>query len=157
MKAMKAMKDMQDNLTKPRVLVIDDQASIRFLIARLLSRNFEVACARDVDDGLSRLAAFKPDVILMDVDMPGKNGIEGLQEILKLDLGVRVIVMTGSFLSADRDSFIALGADAFIPKPFATRELFDLVTRLAGGRSERRSPCAAEDPRHFPCELLDII
>ncbi|MFH0908329.1 MAG: response regulator [bacterium] len=151
------MKDMNDNLTKRRVLVIDDQASIRFLLTRLLSRNFEVACARDVDDGLSRLAVFKPDVILMDVDMPGKNGIEGLQEILKLDLGVRVIVMTGSFLSADRDSFLALGADAFIPKPFATREVFDLVTRLAGARIARRSPCSAEDPRRFPCEQIDII
>ncbi|MFH0908502.1 MAG: response regulator [bacterium] len=148
---------MHDNPTKPRVLVIDDQASIRFLLTQLLSRDFEVSCACGVDDGLSRLGVFKPDVILMDVDMPGKNGIQGLREIRKLDPDVRMVVMTGSFLSVDRDSFLALGADAFIAKPYATRELLDLVTRLAGDSFGRRSPCAAQDARRFSYEQLDVI
>ena len=115
---------------KPQMLVVDDESCIRLLLARVFGRTFQVACAASVDEGMTQLAEGAPSVILMDVNMPGKDGIQGLLEVRVIDPFVPVIIMTGSILAMEGESLLQQGADAFVTKPFDVVELIRIVTQL---------------------------
>ena len=115
---------------KPQMLVVDDESCIRLLLARVFGGMFQVTCAASVDEGMKQLAEGAPSVILMDVNMPGKDGIQGLHEVRAIDPFVPVIIMTGSILAMEGESLLQQGADAFVTKPFDVVELIRIVTQL---------------------------
>jgi ribonuclease P protein subunit RPR2 len=117
-----------------RILLVDDDPGLRLL----LRTTFEVADI-EVDEAESAAAAQRqivrrrPDVIVLDVRMPGMSGIE-LTERLKSDertCKIPVVLLTGS--GSDEEELVASGADAVMRKPFGPLELLSLVERLAGG------------------------
>ena len=110
--------NMIANAHRPRMLIIDDEPGIRLLLARIFGRSYHVVCAGSVDEGMRQLTFAEPDVILMDIDMPGKNGLQGLQEIRVIDPFVRIIIMTGSVLPTDCDTIIDQGAAWTAPPSF---------------------------------------
>ena len=126
------------------MLVIDDESGIRMLLARFFSRTFEVICAGTVDEGLRHLTIAAPDIILIDFNMPGKNGIQGLREIRRIDPYVSIIMITGSMLSGEANQVMKEGADAFLTKPFELPDLARLVTRLTAPGSAKSG--RDEDP-----------
>ena len=124
------------------ILVCEDDSTHRDLIRASLSHgNYEFF---EVGDGRRLLGAAEgtdPDLIILDLRLPGSNGIELLEE-LRADselAAVPVLVLTGSVQQSDRDAAYAAGADGFLPKPFSPRQLATLVESLVErGRPDRR-------------------
>lgn len=111
-------------VTAPRVLVVDD-CQVNIVIAQtvLLAENFDVETAADGLEAIQKVASFGPDLILMDVQMPGMDGIE-VTRILKADLAtrhIRIVAFTGYALRDDEAKMRAAGCDAYLSKPIDVR------------------------------------
>jgi len=122
-----------------RILVIEDQADNRQILRDLLaSAKFEVIEAEDGETGLAAGAKHRPDLILMDIQLPGLDGYEATRR-LKADEGLKsipIIVVTSYALGGDADKARAAGCDAYISKPYSPRQL------LAKVREYLSSPAA---------------
>ncbi len=125
----------------PRVLVVDDDAQNRDLLARRLERQgFEVATARDGLEGLRRLDADDPDLVMLDVMMPGMNGLEVLERIRhsRSISELPVILATGLAETADAVEGLERGANDYVTKPFDFPMVIARIrTQLASSRSSR--------------------
>jgi DNA-binding response OmpR family regulator len=114
-----------------RILVIDDDPMVRKVVVRILLRGgHDVLYAADGDEGLLTFRDQTPDLVITDIIMPGKEGIETIREISSLSPGARIIAMSGGFRQSSFDVLhIAgqLGACKTIAKPFSAAELLALV------------------------------
>jgi two-component system cell cycle response regulator DivK len=112
-----------------RILVIEDQRDDRQILRDLLtSADFEVIEAEDVEAGLAA-AAHRPDLILMDIQLPGIDGYEATRR-LKADTllhAIPIIAVTSYALAGEADTARAAGCDAYIPKPYSPRQLLAKV------------------------------
>ena len=112
------------------VLIIDDSPTEVHVFRQMLMNNdIEVSVAKNGEEGIEKAIEIKPDCILMDVVMPGKNGFEVLQELHYINLDIRVIVLTAH---ADVKSAIEaanLGASDFISKPYDFDELLITIRK----------------------------
>lgn len=93
---------------------------------------FAVAVARDGEEGLAAIRAGRPDLVVLDVMMPKQNGYEVLAAV-RADpalAGVRILMLTAKGRPAESEKGLELGADAYMPKPFSTRELVDKAKSL---------------------------
>ena len=124
---------MEEN---PRVLVVDDDAGIRDLLADYLAKQgMTVKTARDGKEMDERLGGFAPDLVVMDLMMPGEDGLS-LTRRLKADRNVPVIMLSARGEDIDRIVGLEVGADDYLPKPFNPRELLArirAVLRRGGG------------------------
>ena len=109
------------------IMVVDDELAILRLLSRTLEgEGYNVATAPDGESALSQLADYKPDLILLDIMMPGLNGFEVL-DIIRKSSNIPVIMLTArQEVTAIRDALV-LGADDYIKKPFGTLELLARV------------------------------
>lgn len=107
-----------------RVLVVDDDAEVRDMLRGLLtSRGLEVATAPNGDRAMQAIARRAPDVVLLDVVMPGLSGVEILQAIRTIAPRVKVIMMSDEATPAQKMRTLALGAFDFVVKPVDTAYL----------------------------------
>lgn len=115
---------------KPRlVLVVDDDEMIRRLVRAVLEADeFEVAEARDGETALQLASATQPSVVVLDVMMPGLDGVEVCRRLDHEQ--VKVVVLTARDDPKLEVEARAAGADAFMTKPFSPMELLDLVGEL---------------------------
>lgn len=115
-----------------RILIVDDNATNLKLVAYLMRANgYEVDTALDAESALEALRAHRPDVILMDIQLPGIDGLE-LTRRLKADSGTReivIIAVTAYAMKGDQDKALAAGCDDYITKPIDTRALPDTIAR----------------------------
>ena len=118
-----------------RVLIADDEANIVASLEFLMEQaGFEVKVATDGAAALALVAGFRPDLVLLDVMMPVKNGYEVCQQ-LKSDpdtRSVKVILLSAKGRDVEVVKGLELGADAYVTKPFSTRELVAKVKELLG-------------------------
>jgi len=119
-----------------KVLIVDDHSDIRRLIRITLGRNFEVFEAEDGSSGLELTRKLKPDVVVLDVMMPGE--LDGLQvlEAIRADARLahtRVIMVTARGQVSDYDDGMAKGADAYFTKPFSPLQLVTCIKEMLGG------------------------
>ena len=116
-----------------KILIADDEQNIVISLEFLMKREgFEVSIAHDGEEAVRRIRAERPDLVLLDVMMPKKSGFEVCQEI-KADptlAAVRVLMLTAKGRDTEVAKGLALGADAYMTKPFSTRELVDKVRSL---------------------------
>jgi len=118
-----------------KILVADDEPNIVISLEYLLKREgYTVVVARDGQEALDAIARDLPDLVLLDVMMPKKTGFEVCQELRSNDAyqGVKVIMLTAKGRDTDVTKGLGLGADAYMTKPFATRELVQKVAELLG-------------------------
>ena len=119
----------------PTILVVDDTVDTRELYALYLrSQGFSVVTAHDGASGVALARDRRPDVIVMDLSMPGLDGIAATRQ-LKADERTRqtpVIILTGYPMRAIQDGALAAGADAFLTKPCLPEDLEQQVQRLLG-------------------------
>jgi two-component system chemotaxis response regulator CheY len=115
------------------VLVIDDDPVVCQVVRRVLERRgFDVATAGDAQSGLGRFAELRPDLVIVDILMPGKEGIATILELRETDPEARILAMTGGggFNSAVVLRIAELvGADNSLAKPFLPAELVATVER----------------------------
>jgi DNA-binding response OmpR family regulator len=106
-----------------RILLVDDEPELRRMVRRYLqAEGFEVVEASAGPDALSRLGSSAPDLVVLDVAMPGIDGFEVLQEIRRHS-EVPVIMLTARAEEVDRVVGLTIGADDYVTKPFSPREL----------------------------------
>jgi two-component system, OmpR family, alkaline phosphatase synthesis response regulator PhoP len=106
-----------------KILVIDDEPSITNLVSAYLKpEGYEVYTAADGNAGLKAARAFKPDLIILDVMLPGMDGIELLSR-LRRESEVYVIMLTARTEETDKIVGLSVGADDYMTKPFSPREL----------------------------------
>jgi two-component system alkaline phosphatase synthesis response regulator PhoP len=106
-----------------KILVIDDEPSITKLVgAYLKPEGYEVFVASDGNAGLKAARAFKPDLIILDIMLPGMDGIELLSR-LRRESDVYVIMLTAKTEETDKIVGLSVGADDYVTKPFSPREL----------------------------------
>ncbi len=127
-----------------RVMIVEDEAELARLLADYLRRDgFETEIVSDGDQAMAALRRGVPDMVLLDVMLPGLNGIEVLRELRKTS-NVPVILATARVEEIDRLIGLELGADDYVCKPYSPREVVARVrtvlrrARLAGAPDPRR-------------------
>ena len=118
-----------------KILIADDEPNIVISLEFLmLNSGYQVETAANGEDALRRIAGFCPDLILLDIMLPQKNGFEVCQKIRENPAwnGIKVVMLTAKGRESEVTKGLALGADAYITKPFATKELLAQVQRLLG-------------------------
>jgi two-component system sensor histidine kinase/response regulator len=129
-------------IKRARILVIDDEKVIRDSCTRIFSsEGYEVRSAENGDRGLELFREFHPDLVLVDLKMPGKSGTEVLKDIEKVEPNVVKIVITGYATVSSAVDSMKKGAYDFIPKPYTPDEILLIVSR---GLERRRLLLEAE-------------
>ncbi|MCS6877385.1 MAG: response regulator [Geminicoccaceae bacterium] len=116
-----------------RVLVVDDEPNIVLSLEFLMRRaGFEVQVARTGGEALKALEGEPPDLVLLDVMMPEVDGYEVCERLRAKPewRKTKIVMLTARGREAERERGLALGADAYITKPFSTRELVEQVKRM---------------------------
>ena len=115
---------------KPRILVIDDETAIRDSVRMILEyEHYECISASSGPEGLTILKKDQPDMVVLDIKMPGMSGLEALSEIRKVDESVPVAMMSGHGTVADAMQATRLGAFDFIEKPFTSERVLVTVAK----------------------------
>jgi DNA-binding response OmpR family regulator len=116
-----------------KILIVDDEPNIVISLEFLMKKEgFEVAVAADGEEGLARVASFRPDLVLLDVMMPKKSGFEVCEAIRSNpdNAGIQVVMLTAKGRDTEVAKGLALGADAYVTKPFSTKELLAKVKAM---------------------------
>jgi len=128
-------------MTSARILVVDDEPQIRRVMRTLLtSHGYIVTDARSGDEALERLRDDKPDLIVLDMNMPGMGGLEACRAI-RSGSDAAIIMLTVRNTEQDKVDALDAGADDYITKPFHTRELLARIRAAL-----RRLPLAPDTP-----------
>jgi DNA-binding response OmpR family regulator len=120
---------------RKRILIADDEPNIVVSLEFLMQREgYEVRAAADGEETLRQVQEFKPDLVLLDIMLPLRNGFEVCQRIRENPewRHTRIVMLTAKGREVEVTKGLALGADVYITKPFATRELLASVQRLLG-------------------------
>src|SRR5512137_733387 len=126
-----------------KILVIDDEPSITNLVSAYLKpEGYEVFTASDGRAGLKAVQAYKPDLVVLDLMLPGMDGLELLSQVRR-ESNVYVILLTARTEETDKIVGLSVGADDYVTKPFSPRELTARVKaamrRLQAGASSPQS------------------
>ena len=118
-----------------KVLIVEDNAANRLLMVDILKvHGYEVLEAKDGQEGIRLARELRPDLILLDMQMPVLDGIEAAR-ILKSDpetRHIKILAFTSFAMKGDRERILAAGVDEYMAKPIDTRQLPLLVRRLLG-------------------------
>ncbi len=119
-------------MSRPSILIVDDnESNVRLLEATLLAHPYVVRTAMDAEEAIKVLETFEPRLILMDIQLPGMDGLE-LTRLLKRDPARRhivVLALTAYAMKGDEEKAIAAGCDGYITKPIDSRSLPELIAR----------------------------
>ncbi|GHF98595.1 MULTISPECIES: response regulator transcription factor [Amycolatopsis] len=128
-----------------RVLVVDDDETVRDVVRRYLEvGGFTVDMAGDGAEGLAKFAAHEPDLVVLDVMMPGINGLEVCRRLRQVSQ-VPIVMLTALGEEENRIAGLQLGADDYVTKPFSPKELaLRVASVLRRARMPRPEPAAAE-------------
>ena len=121
-----------------KILIADDEPNILISLEFLMKREgYQVALARDGQEALDAIARDRPDLVLLDVMMPRKTGFDVCQALRadESNRDVIVVMLTAKGRDTDLAKGMALGADAYLTKPFSTKELVQTVRELLQARA----------------------
>lgn len=118
-----------------RILIVDDEPNIVLSLEFLMKKSgYEVTTATDGDQALAAVDRDNPDLVLLDVMMPRKDGYQVCQILReRTDLpDLRIVMLTAKGRDVEREKGLSLGADDYITKPFSTQDVVDKVDELLG-------------------------
>jgi DNA-binding NarL/FixJ family response regulator len=151
-----------------KLLLVDDHAVVRSGLANMLASQPGLEVLSEVGDGETALRLIReqtPDVVLLDVVMPGMGGIECLRRIKKVAVDVKVLMLTSSDLGSDVIAAINAGANGYVTKTVSSAELVDSIWTVARGERflcdevkrliEREEPAVQLTPREL--EVLQLL
>ena len=117
--------------TKPRVLVVDDEQSIRELLqVSLKFQGFDVEAAQDGPAALDRVRTFRPDVMVLDIMMPGMDGLGLLKRLRQDGIDAPALFLTARASVEDKVAGLTLGGDDYVTKPFSLEEVVARINVL---------------------------
>jgi two-component system KDP operon response regulator KdpE len=128
-------------LSAGRILVVDDQPQMRrFMRSTLTSAGYEIDDAKTGEEALMKVREFHPDLVLLDINMPGMGGLDTCREI-RTGTSIAIIMLTVRNSEEDKVAALDAGADDFITKPFSTPELMARIRAAL-----RRVPISQSSP-----------
>jgi DNA-binding response OmpR family regulator len=119
-----------------RILIAEDEpnivASLEFLLQK---EDYEVRVARNGEEALELVERFRPDLVLLDVMMPLRSGFDVCRKIRENPAlrRIKIVMLSARGRDVEREQGLALGADAYVTKPFSTKELLAKVSELLPG------------------------
>lgn len=126
--------ELQKGVALKRILIVDDEKNLVNSIKRTLklAGNYEVDAAYDGFDAGRKLLAFKPDLVILDIRMPGMDGYEVAKRIKESPEGgrVRIIAVSAFFEEEGKERILSLGADACLEKPFGDEVLIEKIEEI---------------------------
>jgi two-component system cell cycle response regulator DivK len=120
------------------LIVEDNEKNMKLARDILQAKGYQTVEAETGEDGVKLAKERKPDLVLMDIQLPGINGIEAFRQI-RADAGTKgipVVALTASVTPTDRSEITAAGFDAFISKPISLKEFVETVKRLVEGQGK---------------------
>jgi DNA-binding NarL/FixJ family response regulator len=129
------MSEQPEGPTRTRVMVVDDHPMWRDAVERdLAAAGFDVvAVAADGNQALARFPAARPQVVVLDLQIPGPNGVEVTRSVLEQDPSARVLILSASGEQEDVLEAVKAGASGYLLKSASKEEFLDAVRRTAGG------------------------
>jgi two-component system alkaline phosphatase synthesis response regulator PhoP len=113
------------------ILIVEDDSSIlKGLKENLELEHFKILTESDGEDGYKSVIKNKPDLIILDVMLPSKNGFDICRDIRKENINTPIIMLTGKSAESDKVLGLELGADDYITKPFSVRELIARINAI---------------------------
>jgi two-component system KDP operon response regulator KdpE len=126
-------------LSAGRILVVDDEPQLRRIMrTTLIGAGYEVDDAKTGEEALEKVREFRPDLVLLDINMPGMGGVAACR-VMREDINIAIIMLTVRNTEKDKIEALDAGADDFVVKPFSTPEL---LARIRA--SLRRVPAAPQ-------------
>jgi two-component system cell cycle response regulator DivK len=123
-----------------KIVVIEDNPANQKLLTLLLTRaDHMVLCAVDAESGMALIHAEQPDLVLMDIQLPGIDGLAATV-LLKQDpatADIPIIALTALAMQEDREKAMAAGCDAYIAKPLRFRELYEVIDGLLSSTASK--------------------
>ncbi|EFI84003.1 Transcriptional regulatory protein YycF [Listeria grayi] len=139
-------------MAEKKILVVDDEKPIADIVKFNLNKEgFDVYCAYDGDEALQLVEEVQPDLILLDIMLPGRDGVEVCREVRK-KYDMPIIMVTAKDSEIDKVLGLELGADDYVTKPFSNRELIARVKANLRRHSQVSSQ-AAEDQENSELEV----
>lgn len=119
-------------ISKKKILIADDEASLRLLLERLLSQNYIILEAKNGKEAVNIAYNQKPDLILMDMLMPEMDGLTACYTIKanQATKAIPVVMLTGVGYELDKKLSQELGAEGYVTKPFDSQQLMDVIIPL---------------------------
>lgn len=143
-------------MTAVKILLIDDEPAIHNVVtAYLKAEGFDFQSAMDGPSGLAAAHSFKPDVIILDVMLPGMDGIELLAN-LRRESTVYVIMLTARSEETDKIVGLSVGADDYLTKPFSPRELIARIKAALRRMQSQNSPSDESEILNYSHLRIDI-
>jgi CheY-like chemotaxis protein len=133
--AQKMVNDCVQSRLPHRLLVVDDSATMRSIVKKILAASHFRLQLTDASEGqaaLNLIARDAPEIVFLDYNMPGLNGVETLKALKQSNRSVRVVIMTSATDEAVAEEAIAAGADAFLKKPFYPADVDAVIYGLFG-------------------------
>lgn len=129
-----SVKGMEQRRGALSCLIVDDSAFARFHLKRLMDsfENFIASEAANGSEAISEYKRLRPDIVLMDIVMPGIEGVETVRRICEADPAARVIMISSVSYREKVDEALAAGAKWFIPKPVTTEQLKRAIEGVLG-------------------------
>jgi two-component system KDP operon response regulator KdpE len=126
-------------MSSGRILVVDDEPQIRRIMrTTLIGAGYEVDAAKTGEEALEKVREFRPDLVLLDINMPGMGGVAACR-VLREDINIAIIMLTVRNTEKDKVEALDAGADDFVVKPFSTPELLARIRAAL-----RRVPAAPQ-------------
>jgi DNA-binding response OmpR family regulator len=118
-----------------RILIAEDEPNIVASLEFLLQKDYEVRVARNGEEALELVERFQPDLMLLDVMMPLRSGFDVCRKIRENPAlrRIKIVMLSARGRDVEREQGLALGADAYVTKPFSTKELLATVSELLPG------------------------
>ncbi len=127
----------RDPINRPRILVVDDEPTVRELLGKTLTlSDYDVDLCSDGPTALERLAAAEFDLLIIDLKMPGMDGLSVIREARRRNLDLPVIIVTGFSTEANAIEAINLGVSGYLTKPFRIPRLLNVAARALGEPAE---------------------
>ena len=137
-----------------RILVIEDEPQMLLgLRDNLELEGYEVQTAADGEEGLARAASFAPDLVILDVMLPKKNGFDVLRELRSRSITTPIVMLTARSAETDKVLGLELGADDYVTKPFSITELLARVRAVLRRTGSQKAATSAEVVRIGEIEI----
>lgn len=134
------------------IFIVDDEENIRLLISRYLqNEGFTVECFSTIEELSGRLSTGKPDMFILDIMLPGQNGLDFCREIRQKS-SIPIIFISARRKALDRIAGLEIGGDDYLPKPFSPRELVARVRSVL-----RRTLSISDHQDYLQVENLRLI
>ena len=124
--------------TKKRILIVDDEPLIIEVLSEHFKEAYDIETAMNGTDALAAVVRQRPDLMLLDINMPRMNGVEVLKDVKKIDESIAVIMVTANEQVSLAADALKSGAFGYVPKPFDFRYLDHMVATIFDALAPRR-------------------